>query len=184
MTETIHTYWDYIEPYWDVFDIYNGLNGFESSIRGVPRPAVFCHSLLRSHVPFEVHNGGFLQFFWNNTGVLAPEAIEGYSVIGMPTSAALLKEAASALGKPYPRDREDRWEALLAASERSKPELMRIFEKLDPDDTRGFYKVFVEATRNLRFDELDKQFWAAAKTENGGFEEAATRFAKAPRLLQ
>jgi hypothetical protein len=182
MTKTIHTYWDYIEPYWDVFDIYNGLKGFETSIRGVPRPAVllyaahFCHS--------EVHNGGFLQFFWNNTGVLAPEAIEGYSVIGMPTSASLLKEAASRLGTPYPRDREDRWEALLAASERGKPELMRIFEKLDPDDTRGFYKVFVESTRNLRLDELDKQFFQAAKTENGGFEDAATRFANAPRLLQ
>jgi hypothetical protein len=86
MTETIHSYWDYIEPYWDVFDIYNGHQGFESSIHNAPRPVVllyaahFCQS--------EVHNGGFLQFFWNNTGVLAPEAIEGYGVIGMPTLAS------------------------------------------------------------------------------------------------
>jgi hypothetical protein len=102
MSETINTYWDYIEPYWDVFDIYNGPQGFESSIHNAPRPAVllyaahFCQS--------EVHNGGFLQFFWNDTGVLAPEAVEGYSVIGMPTLASLLREAASVLGTQYPRE--------------------------------------------------------------------------------
>jgi hypothetical protein len=177
MTEASLSYWNFIEPYWNVFDIYNGPEGFESSIRGAPRPAVllyaahFCQS--------EVHNGGFLQFFWNNTGVLAPEAIEGYSVIGMPTLASLVKEAASALGVPYPRDRDDRWDALLVASGHTSRELKKIF-KQQPNR----YLAFAEATKALPFDSLDRQFWQAAKTENGGFQDAATRYAQSPFLIQ
>lgn len=167
----IASYWDFIEPYWDVFDIYNDASGFELSIRGAPRAAVlvyaahFCHS--------EVHNGGFLQFFWNNTGVLAPEAIEGYDVIGMPTLASLLNEAASTLGSPYPRDRGDRWDKLLVASGRAPRELKKIFRQ-QPNQ----YLAFAEATKTLPFDSLDRQFWQAAKVENGGFQEAATLYVR------
>jgi hypothetical protein len=176
MTKTIRTYWDYIEPFWDVFDIYNGLQGFESSIHNAPRSVVllyaahFCQS--------EVHNGGFLQFFWNSTGVLAPEAIEGYSVIGMPTLASLLKEAASVLGTQYPRERNDRKDALLIASGHSQRELKQIFKKQE-----NLYLAFAEATKGLPFDSLDQQFWQAAKTENGGFEAAATRYSQDPFLI-
>jgi hypothetical protein len=184
MTEAGHSYWDFIEPYWDVFDIYNGPEGFESSIRDAPRPAVFLYAA--HFCQSEVHNGGFLQFFWNNTGVLAPEAIEGYSVIGMPTLASLLKEAAAALGTPYPRDRDDRWDALLAASGYSQTELEQLFKKHknEPAGTKGLYGAFVEATKGLQFDSLDRKFWQAAKTENGGFEDAATRYAQSPFLIQ
>lgn len=183
MTETGHSYWDFIEPYWDVFNIYDGPEAFESSIRGVPLPAVllyaahFCQS--------EVHNGGFLQFFHNSTGVLAPEAIEGFAVIGMPTLASIVKEAASTLGVPYPRDRDDRWDALLAASGHSQSELDQIFKKYksEPDGTKGFYRAFNEATKTLSFDELNRKFWQAAKTENGGFEDGATRYAQSPFLI-
>jgi len=177
MPEAANSYWDFIEPYWDVFDIYNGPEGFESSISGAPRPVVllyaahFCQS--------EVHNGGFLQFFWNSTGVLAPEAIEGYSVIGMPTLAALLKEAAAALGSPYPREREDRWDALLEASGHTSQELEEVFKRQE-----NRYLAFAEATKALPFDSLNRQFWEAAKTENGGFQKAATRFANVSQLLQ
>jgi hypothetical protein len=184
MTKASHSYWDFIEPFWNAFDIYNGPEGFESSIRSAQRPTVllyaahFCQS--------EVHNGGFLQFFWNNTGVLAPEAMEGYSLIGMPTLASLVKEAAATLGTPYPRDRDDRWDALLAASGYDQSELEQIFKKhkSEPDATKGLYGAFVEATKGLPFERLDRNFWQAAKSENGGFEDAATRYAQSSFLIQ
>ena len=177
MTGAIQSYWELIEPYWNVFDIYNGPEGFESSIRGAPRCAAllyaahFCQS--------EVHNGGFLQFFWNNTGVLAPEAIEGYAVIGMPTLASLVREAAATLGSPYPRDRDDRWNALLTASGHTSRNLKGIFKK-----QQNLYLAFAEATKKLPFDSLDRQFWQAARTENGGFDNAATRYTQGPFLIQ
>lgn len=184
MAEAIKSYWDFIEPYWDVFDIYNGPEGFESSTRGAPRSAVllyaahFCHS--------EVHNGGFLQFFWNNTGVLAPEAIEGYRAIGVPSMGEALTNAVRLLGSPYPRARDERWDALLVASGHSESELREIFEKYGrkPDHMKSLYADFVEATSVLPFDELNRRFWNAAKTENGGFEDAATRYAQNPTVIQ
>ena len=184
MSGTVDSYWDFIEPYCDVFEIHDGPEGFDSSIRGAPRTAVllyaahFCQS--------EVHNGGFLQFFWNNTGVLAPEAIEGYEAIGMPTLASLVMEAASLLGSSYPRDRDDRWDAMLAASGYTQLQLEQIFGKYkdEPDSTKGLYRAFVEVAKCLPFDKLDRRFWQAVKTENGGFEEAATRYARCMGTIQ
>jgi hypothetical protein len=178
----VDSYWEVVEPLFSVISLDEGPKAFGESTVSIPRPSLL---LFAAHMCFaEVHNGGLLQLFWNNTGIMVPEGIEGFVSIGMPLLAEILRQALRPLGTPYPRDREDRWEALLAGSERSKPELMRMFKKLDPDDTRGFYKVFVEATGNLRFNELNKQFWETAKTENGGFQEAATRFANAPHWLQ
>jgi hypothetical protein len=178
----VDSYWDVVEPLFSVVEFGNGPEEFGKSTATIPRTSLL---LFAAHMCVaEVHNGGVLQLFWNTTGVMVPEGIEGFATMGMPLLAEILREALRPLGVPYPRDREDRWEALLACSKRGKPELMRMFKKLDPDDPRGFYKVFVEATSNLSFDELDKQFWETAKTENGGFQEAATRFANAPHLLQ
>jgi Domain of unknown function (DUF4375) len=59
--------------------------------------AHFCQS--------EIVNGGFSQFFFNSTGVLAPEAIEGFKAIGQVSVAESVQEACALFGDPYPRDR-------------------------------------------------------------------------------
>jgi hypothetical protein len=91
----------------------------------------------------------------------------------MPKMAALIREASFPLGSPYPRYRDERWDALLVASGRKSKELKHIFKK-----NENLYLAFVEATDILNFDALDKQFWEGAKTENGGFQDAATRYAQ------
>jgi len=126
----------------------------------------------------EVHNGGFLQLFWNSTGILVPEAEDGFRVIGMPAMATLVQMAASPLGSPYPRDRDDRWDALLAASGRKPREIEQIFKKQD-----NLYLAFVDATSTLGLDALDKRFWETAETENGGFQDAATQYANSVHLV-
>jgi hypothetical protein len=88
-----------------------------------------------------MHNGGLLQLFWNGTGVLVPEGIEGINTIGMPRTASFLQRAADALGSPFPRERDDRWDALLAASGRSTRELKRIFKQEE-----NLYMAFAKAT--------------------------------------
>jgi len=178
----VETYWELVEPLFSVINFGGGPETFTQSVASIPRPSLL---LFAAHMCVaEVHNGGLLQLLWNNTGVMVPEGIEGFVTMGMPLLAEILRDALRPLGTPYPRDREDRWEALLAASEHSKGEMMRMFKKLDPDDTRGFYAVFVDATRNLGFGELNRQFWETVKTENGGFQEAATRYARNPHLVQ
>jgi hypothetical protein len=154
----------------------NGPQEFAESISGVPHVRVI---LFAAHMCLaEVHNGGFLQLFWNGTGILVPEAEDGFRAIGMPAMAALVQKAAFPLGSPYPRDRDERWDALLAASGRKSSELKRIFKKHE-----NLYSAFVDATSTLGLDALDKQFWETAKTENGGFQEAATRYANSVYIV-
>jgi hypothetical protein len=154
-----------------------GPDDYVAAISKVPRHIVRIYAI---HMCVcEVNNGGFLQLFWNSVGVLVPEAIEGFKTIGMPTMAAILCEAAQPLGDLYPRDRDDRWDALLHASGLNEAELETIFKTED-----NFYIAFVKAPKSLPFDDLNDQFWDAVKTENGGFETAATRYAQNPFPLQ
>ncbi len=173
----MQSYWEVIEPLFKLIDLGNGPEAFAGAIATVPRSSVL---LFSAHMALaEVHNGGFLQLFWNNTGVVVPEALEGFTTIGMPTMAGILHEAAQPLGDPYPRDRDERWDALLLASGRNPKELMRIFKSAE-----NFYLGFQEATLTLPFDSLNQRFWDTAKAEGGGFQDAATRYAQSPFLLR
>jgi hypothetical protein len=80
---------------------------FAQTFDAIPRSvgllyaASFCQS--------EVCNGGFTQFFWNNTGVLTPEAVEG---IGQAKVANMVQRAMDMLGGPFQRGRAARWRAV------------------------------------------------------------------------
>ncbi len=147
-----------------------------ASITKVARPqllmfaAHFCLS--------EVNNGGLLQFFWNSTGVLAPEAIEGFEAIGMPELASKVSAAASLLGAPFPRDRDERWDALLAASGRTEDQLESIFKR-----NSNLYLCFEETTRDLNFESLSNQALELSRSENGDFGNAATKYAESLNLF-
>jgi hypothetical protein len=176
MTKPLDPYWDLLGPHFEAIDIYKDRETLAASIANIPRHIVLLYA---AHMcQSEVHNGGFLQLFWNSTGIIVPFGIEAYKTIGMPTLASLLEQAAQPLGSPYPLERDDRWDALLGASGLSESELETIFKTED-----NFFIAFRKATKNLPFDKLDPQFWNAAKTENEGFETAATRYAQGPFLL-
>jgi hypothetical protein len=171
MTRLITSYWQLLEPEFKQINIYEGPDKFAAACESVWRPILLLYA---THMcASEVHNGGFLQLFWNNTGIAVPEAIEGYRVIGMPNLAALVEGATGVLGNPYPRDRDQRWNALLVASGRSAKELEQIFKTCD-----NFYQCFGEATTPLQFDGLNSRFWQLAAEESGGYDVAATLYAQ------
>src|SRR5690606_9291996 len=62
----------------------------------------------------EVLNGGLEQFFSNDTGVLAPEAVAACRDVGLPDLASRLEQAMGWFGQPYPRERNVREDALEA----------------------------------------------------------------------
>ena len=97
---------------------------------------------------------GFNQFFWNGTGVLAPEAANAFEAIGMPGLAALVRRAASFFGSDYIRDR-DRRIALLGHYEETHPGAS------DP------------------FDAMDDQFYKLLREEAGGWDMVADAYAEA-----
>jgi hypothetical protein len=176
MAETMRSYWDVVEPVFKLIDL-RDQDSFFSTTAVMPRPVVLLYA---AHFCLsELHNGGFLQFFWNSTGLIAPEAADGFIAIGMPKLASLLLDTAAPLGSPYPRDRDARWDALLMASGRGQHDLESIFK-----GSSNMYLAFEEATEPLRFDESNRQAWELAKSENGGFGEAATRYARSANSIR
>ena len=105
----------YIDSVWELIDIYKGADAFLKSYSGAEQPA---GKLYAAHfAQSEICNGGFKQLFRNSTGVLSPEAVQGFQLIGMPRTAELLVAAMRTLGNPYPRDRKERQTRLETVSE-------------------------------------------------------------------
>ena len=144
-------YWDLVDPIWDTVSIYDGGDAFLKQYNASPEAS---RILFAAHwTQSEVRNGGFDQYFSNSTGVLAPEAAAAFRSLGMPKSAAAVEQAMAFFDSPYPRDRSEREEALEAAFDSSTS------DDFDP------------------FGELNESFFELLDTENGGFEEAADKYA-------
>jgi hypothetical protein len=75
----MRSYWDVVEPVFKLIDLRDQESFFSTT-------AVMPHSVVLLYAAHfclsEVHNGGFLQFFWNSTGLVAPEAADGFMEIG------------------------------------------------------------------------------------------------------
>jgi hypothetical protein len=99
----------------------------------------------------EVLNGGLHQFFSNDTGVLAPEAVAACRALSMPALAGVTERAMAWFGEPYPRERETRQAALTAFSETHG-------DGADP------------------FADFDDEIADLIYEENGGLELAASRY--------
>jgi hypothetical protein len=96
----------YIGAVCDQINIYDGAETFLQSYSGAEQPAGMLYA---AHwTQSEINNGGFKQLFWNSTGVLVPEAVEGFQLIGMPRTAEVVVAAMRTFGDPYPRDRKER----------------------------------------------------------------------------
>lgn len=86
----------------------------------------------------EVCNGGFSQFFSNSTGVLAPEAVQGFRAIGQESVAKVVESAMLPLGSPYIRDREERQAVLETLPPKAFDDLDERFFALIETEAGGF----------------------------------------------
>jgi len=129
-------YWSIVEPVWDAINIYDDPAVFAETFASAPRASGL---LFASHFcQSEICNGGFGQFFGNSTGVLAPEAVEGFREIGQVEVAALIEKAISLFGSVYPRDRGERETRLTEVSTSSLDALDEMFYALIDSEAGGF----------------------------------------------
>jgi hypothetical protein len=147
-------YWSVLDPIWDTIEI-DTAKDFDRTLRTVPRQvgllyaAHFCQS--------EVCNGGFTQFFFNSTGVLAPEAAEGFREIGQPRVAVVVQRAIEMLGSPFNRDRAARWSDLA---------------RLGGNPTDQGSAANGPPSRNMAlFRPLEDEFYSLLASEAGGVRE-------------
>lgn len=143
-------YWQLVEPVWNSLVQWDDVPVFQSTFASTE---VSARTLFAAHWLYsEVSNGGFLQFYWNSTGVLAPEAADAYAAIGMPRTAEIIRRSMSWFPIPYPRDRQTRIK------------LLDEYAEANPES-------------DCPFDSFDNEFYEVAESESGGFELAANTFA-------
>ncbi|MEX0971347.1 MAG: DUF4375 domain-containing protein [Paracoccaceae bacterium] len=121
-------YADIYAPYYDQLDPYHGPEAWAASKAGVPQPALDLYAL---HWAFsEVTAGGFSQFFNGATGILAPEARDGFRAIGMADVATVIQAAMDKLGTPFPLELEARRDLIKFETARMKFEETARFKAL------------------------------------------------------
>jgi hypothetical protein len=168
------SYWNHIEEAFERVSIYDGEEAWLSGLKAYPE---YIQELLAAHWTMsEVLNGGLGQYFQNSTGVVAPEAIEGFTRIGQLEVANILKAAMAYFGTEYPRDREIRGK-LLGSGE---------------DETEGFSlipawvksKVGASAGKGQkpkkRFEELDDKLFALEEEVWSAMEKYAAKHGEPP----
>ena len=143
-------YWRYVEPIWDTVSIYDGGDVF---LKQFSQATEKQKTLFAAHwTQSEIRNGGLGQFFSNPTGVLAPEAVAAFRELGMPNCADTLNKAMKFFGKTYPRDRSIRESVL-----------------------EEFYETHGEDS--IPLEEFEDKIATEIDDENGGFDEAANKYA-------
>jgi hypothetical protein len=107
-----NSYWSLVEPFWLPLNR-SWDDGHEAFLRLHRTVAREVGHLYAAHwCQSEVCNGGLYQFFFNTTGLLAPEAAEGFRAIGLTEWAGTLAQAMAFFGSPYPRERAERQKRL------------------------------------------------------------------------
>ena len=118
-------YWDLIDPYWEKISIYDGPAKFLAQFTLAPE--AIGHLYASHFAQSEICNGGMHQLFWNDTGVLVPEAISGFRALNLDILADPLANAAKLLASPYPRE---------------CPPRRKILETMPSDAFRAFDDIF------------------------------------------
>jgi hypothetical protein len=113
------SYWDAVEPHFTHIDIYEGCDRYKRGMAAVPEAV---RHLFATHwLVSEVCNGGFAQFFYNSTGIVAPEAVEGFRAMRCNGLADIVEKAMREFPSPYPREREVRIRHLAANGMSTSP---------------------------------------------------------------
>jgi hypothetical protein len=99
-------YWWALEPFWDSIELGGTAKQFRGSFGKTPEHVQ--HLFAAHWAAREVMNGSLVQFFFNSSSMLAPEAVSALRAIGFQQSAQALDDAIRALGPSYPRNRPRR----------------------------------------------------------------------------
>ena len=97
---------------WACVDHYDAPDQVAAHLADLPYP----HRLIVvSHIfEAEMLNGSVHQFFFNSSGVLAPEAAAAFRDMGLPDHADAVQQGIDLFPAPYPRDLEARRDFMLA----------------------------------------------------------------------
>ena len=147
-------------------NIYDGEDAFYESTKSVPRQSLVLYAVF--FCDSEIRNGGLRQLFGNSTGILVPEAIEGFRAIGLEACADTIEKASRLFGDTFPRDRWKRQEIIESLEyPGGDPNLITEYE---PDINAIMNRMHLMTRKPIvrPFDELTDAYYNAADDEDVG----------------
>lgn len=99
-----------IDPLWWSVSIYDGEETYNTHLQSFTLPQRYVFAI--QWYIAEVNNGGHDQFFFNSTGVVWKDALQGLRAIGHSQAAGVLQKAVDKLGGDPPLDRSARQDLL------------------------------------------------------------------------
>lgn len=99
-----------LDPVWWLATFYDGPSAYEESLRRFSKPQRLIWAMIWYKI--EVDNGGHHQFYFNSTGMVWRDALEGFEVLGLSEIAALLSQSALRMGGSPSLDRAVRQDQL------------------------------------------------------------------------
>ena len=123
-----------IEPLWWSVNIYDSAERYYEDLAPFSLPQRYIFAI--QWYLAETYNGGHDQFFFNSTGIVWREALEGFKAAGLDGCADILSEAARRMGGEPSPDREQRWSVM----EELQPEFDDLDSRLYGMDEQAVYK--------------------------------------------
>lgn len=99
-----------IGPLWWSVSIYDGEERYNADLSKFSLPQRYVFAIQWYFA--ETYNGGHDQFFFNSTGIVWRDALEGFKAAGLSECADILAEAAKRMGGDPSLDREARWNTM------------------------------------------------------------------------
>lgn len=99
-----------IEPVWWCINIYDGEEAYKKDLEQFNTEQK--HIFAIEWYIAEVNNGGHDQFYFNSTGIVWEDAMQGFEAVGLQNNYKILKASAERLGGYPSKDRNKRQEQL------------------------------------------------------------------------
>ena len=121
--------WDIVEPIcWEI-NIYDSYKDYIKSAKNFSLEQRYLHAILGYFG--EVNNGGHHQFFYNSTGIVWEDALNGLKHFGMPEFADNFQKVIDYCGGTISFDREKRYRMLETLEEKYGEEFLKFLDEAD-----------------------------------------------------
>lgn len=127
--QNIEDSWDICEPLWFIINICEGYEDYIKSAEILTLEQRYLFAITWYFA--EVNNGGHHQFFYNSTGIVWKDVINGFKHFGMPKFAANFMKVIDYCGGSISLDREERWNMLESLENKNEEEFFKILDEAD-----------------------------------------------------
>ena len=127
--KNIDDYWDIIDPMCWTINICHSYEDYIKSAKTFTLEQRYLFAI--TYYYGEVNNGGHHQFFYNSTGIVWEDVLNGFKHFGMNKFADNFQKVINYCAGTISFDRQDRWRMLERLEEENEEEFFKILDEAD-----------------------------------------------------